>query len=105
VSGRNKKLRKQVINQMLAKKISVPEARARDAWLKTGRYQPPRQAPAAAKAVVPEKFKVNEAHQALVDAGPAAMAAWHARQVLRAAAAESCNPNIRENIRPGKGAV
>jgi hypothetical protein len=44
MSGRKKKLRRKVIDQMLAKEISVPEARARIAWVNTGRYQAPRQA-------------------------------------------------------------
>ena len=44
MSGRKKKLRQKVIDQMLAKQISVPEARARLASLKTGVYQAPRRA-------------------------------------------------------------
>ena len=42
MSGRKKRLRRQVIDQMLTGAISVPEARARMAWVKTGAYQPPR---------------------------------------------------------------
>ena len=41
MSGRKKKLRMQVIDAMLSKQISVPEAQARMGWVKTGVYQPP----------------------------------------------------------------
>jgi hypothetical protein len=50
VTGRKKKLKQQVIDQMLARQISVPEAKARWAWIKTGRYQPPRR-PGAGQAM------------------------------------------------------
>jgi hypothetical protein len=39
--SRKKKFKQQVIDQMLNKQISVPEARARLASLKTGAYQAP----------------------------------------------------------------
>lgn len=39
--SRKKKLRMRVIDQMLSRQISVPEAKARWAWIKTGVYQPP----------------------------------------------------------------
>lgn len=61
-----------------------------------------RQVPAVVKSAGPEAVKVNAQHQALYDAGPAAMRAWHARQVLEAADGESCDPQFRENIRPGR---
>ena len=51
MSKRKKRLRRQVIEQMLAKKISVPEARARMDWVKKGRYQPPRAGKPGAMAV------------------------------------------------------
>jgi hypothetical protein len=50
--SRKKKLRKQVINQVLSKQISVLEAQARWAWIKTGRYQPPRRAGVSRGTVV-----------------------------------------------------
>ena len=50
MSGSRKKLRQQVIDQMLTKQISVPEAKARWTWIKTGRYQPPRR-PGACEAM------------------------------------------------------
>jgi hypothetical protein len=89
MSGRNKKLRKQVIGQMLAKQISVPEARARITWLRTGRYQPPQQAPAVAKSARP---------------APQPVPAWVrelrlARQVLSATYTEPSDPVLREGAR------
>lgn len=74
MSGWKKKLREQVYEQMLAKQISVPEARARLESLKTGVY----------------KAAGSSQRAALKSAAPAGWSEWYDA---------STNPVIRERAR------
>jgi hypothetical protein len=62
VSGRKKLLKQQVIGDMFAGKISVPEARARMAWIKSGDWQPAVRAMAVKSAAAVTGFERYDAH-------------------------------------------
>jgi hypothetical protein len=94
MSGRHKKQRDKLAAKVLDGKITVNAARGRLGWEPLRGAAPQRQQQVT-KAAAPEKRKVNPAHQALFDAGPAAMNLWHARQVLKGAAAEPRDPLLR----------
>lgn len=108
--SQKKKLRMRVIDDMFTGKISVPEAKARIAWVKSGLYRPPVQHGASRVAVMKsagqltgfEQYfdsadpQVREwaraaAHQAMVTKGavpwepPARQQAGDARAIMRAA--------------------
>jgi hypothetical protein len=106
MSGQIKKHRTRLGVQAINGKMTVNQARAQLGWQPLAEARPPAAVTKAAKPAavkINEQYKVNEQHQALYDAGPAAMRLWHAGQVLAGAASEPRDPGLRENIRPGGG--
>jgi hypothetical protein len=69
VSGR-KRLKQQVVDDMFAGKISVPEARARIAWVRTGVYKSAQQAGEARAAVMKSAGPVTGFEQYFDSADP-----------------------------------
>lgn len=104
MSGRKKKLRMRVIDQMLAGQITVPEARAQMAWIKAdGSQAPPRAPLAAVKSAAPgtgyEMYYAYPDPQIREWAAAAAERAMVTKGLLPGSAAASAPGEVRALVR------